>query len=57
MNYKEEIKKYFNEQWFEMMRDIARLVSINSERTEALEGMPYGEGPYQALMEFKALET
>lgn len=53
--YKEQIKKYFDAQWFEMMRDIARMVSINSERTEAKEGMPYGEGPYEALMEFKAL--
>lgn len=55
MNYKEQIKKYFDAQWFEMMRDIARICAINSERTAPLEGMPYGEGPYQALMEFKAM--
>lgn len=52
MDYKDKIKEYFNLHWFEMMRDIARIVSINSEKTEAKEGMPYGEGPYQALMEF-----
>ncbi|MCF0136234.1 MAG: Sapep family Mn(2+)-dependent dipeptidase, partial [Lachnospiraceae bacterium] len=55
MDYKKQIKQYFDDQWFEMMRDIARMVSINSERTRAKEGMPYGEGPYQALMEFVEL--
>lgn len=55
MNYKSRIKKYFDDAWFEIMRDIARICSINSEKMPAQEGMPFGEGPYQALMEFKAM--
>ncbi len=54
MNYQDQISAYFdrNEVWFSMMKDIARVVAINSERMPAKEGMPFGEGPYQALMEF-----
>lgn len=55
MAVKDQIKDYFNQNWFTMMRDIARMVSINSERMPAQEGKPFGEGPYQALMEFKEL--
>lgn len=55
MDYKKQIKAYFDDNWFEMMRDIARICSINSEKMPAKEGMPFGEGPYQALMEFKAM--
>ena len=52
MDYKKQIKAYFDDNWFEMVRDIARICSINSEKMPAKEGMPFGEGPYQALMEF-----
>ena len=52
MKYEQDIKNYFDQHWFEMMKDIARICSINSERMESKEGMPFGEGPYQALMEF-----
>ena len=55
MAVKDQIKDYFNQNWFTMMRDIARMVSINSERMPAQDGKPFGEGPYQALMEFKEL--
>ena len=52
MNYREQIDKYFDKHWFEMMRDIARMVAINSEKMPAEEGMPFGRGPYEALQEF-----
>ena len=52
MKYEQEIKTYFDQHWFEMMRDIARICSINSEKMPAKERMPFGEGPYQALCEF-----
>ena len=55
MKYEQDIKNYFDQHWFEMMKDIARICSINSERMESKEGMPFGEGPYQALMEFGAM--
>ena len=52
MNYREAIDKYFDANWFPMMKDIARIVSINSEKMPAEEGMPFGRGPYEALQEF-----
>lgn len=52
MNYREAIDKYFDEHWFEMMRDIARMVAINSEKMPAEKDMPFGRGPYEALHEF-----
>ena len=55
MNYREAIEAYFEQNWFPMMKDIARIVSINSEKMPAEEGMPFGRGPYEALQEFLAL--
>ncbi|MBO4888167.1 MAG: Sapep family Mn(2+)-dependent dipeptidase [Firmicutes bacterium] len=52
MKYEQEIKAYFDQHWFEVMRDVARICSINSEKMPTKEGMPFGEGPYQALCEF-----
>ena len=31
MKYEQDIKNYFDQHWFEMMKDIARICSINSE--------------------------
>lgn len=55
MDYRKQITEYFDENWFTMMRDIARMVSINSERMAPEEGKPFGEGPYEALCEFGSL--
>lgn len=55
MNYREEIDKYFEQNWFPMMKDIARIVSVNSEKGPAEEGKPFGNGPWEALQEFLAL--
>ena len=55
MKYRKEIEQYFEQYWFTMMRDIARMVAINSERMPAEEGMPFGRGPYEALCEFMEL--
>ncbi|MBQ1367700.1 MAG: peptidase M20, partial [Firmicutes bacterium] len=52
MKYKQEIQKYFDQHWFDMMQDVARICNINSEKMPPKEGMPFGEGPYQALCEF-----
>ena len=52
MQYRKEIEAYFDEHWFEIMKDISRICAINSERMPAEEGKPFGDGPYQALMEF-----
>jgi len=55
MKYKNEITKFIEEKKDEMLRDIGRLVAINSERGIASVGKPYGEGPYKALMEAMAI--
>ena len=55
MKYREQIEAYFDKNWFTMMRSIARMVAINSEKMPAEEGMPYGKGPYEALQEFLAM--
>lgn len=47
--YKEKIDKYIEEHKNEMLEDIMKLMRINSERSEALEGMPYGKGAAQCL--------
>lgn len=44
-----EIDKFVEENYEGIFRDIGRLVAINSVQTEALPGMPYGEGPARAL--------
>lgn len=49
--YREKLDAYLDAHVDEMIEDIFRLVRINSERTEPLEGMPYGKGAKAALDE------
>jgi succinyl-diaminopimelate desuccinylase len=53
--YKEKIDAYIDSKREEMLADLSELVKIDSQRTEAREGMPYGEGPAKALAAAKAL--
>jgi len=46
---KKKIQKWLAAHREEMIRDIFDLVRVNSEKMPAREGMPYGEGPAQAL--------
>ncbi len=46
---KEKIQQWLAEHREQMIRDIFDLVRVNSEKMPAQEGMPYGEGPAQAL--------
>lgn len=55
MNYEQQIHDYFEKNWFTMMRSIARICSINSEKMPSAPGKPFGEGPYEALMEFLSM--
>ena len=43
MDYK-AMDQYLEEHLEELLGDLGTLVAINSERTEALEGMPFGQG-------------
>ncbi len=47
--YDQELKVYFEAHREEYLEDLASLVAINSERMEAKEGMPFGEGAAAAL--------
>lgn len=53
MYYKEQIEAYFNDSANQraLVNAVCRLVSIRSVRGEAAPGMPYGEGPANALDE------
>ncbi|MBR1842950.1 MAG: Sapep family Mn(2+)-dependent dipeptidase [Oscillospiraceae bacterium] len=44
-----DFKKYMDEHENELVDDIFTVCRVNSERTEALEGAPYGAGPRKAL--------
>ena len=46
---KEKITAYMNVHREELVRDVCRLVRIKSDRGEAKEGAPFGEGPLRAL--------
>ena len=46
MNYK-KLDSYLDEQLPNLLKDLEALVSINSQRTQAKEGMPFGEGNAQ----------
>ncbi len=48
--YREEIEKYIEEHQDEMVEDIKRLCSIDSEKSEYVEGAPFGDGPRRALV-------
>ena len=47
--YQQEIESYLKEHRQEMVEDIFTLCRIDSARSEAKEGMPYGEGACEAL--------
>lgn len=47
--YKKQIEEYFAIHKDEMLNDICRMIKIRSDRGEAKEGMPFGEGPAKAL--------
>ncbi len=49
MKYRDQIEAYIEAHKAEMVQDIFALCRINSEKMEALEGKPYGEGPAAAL--------
>jgi len=48
--YREQIDQYIDAHKDEMLADIIELCKIDSARGAALEGKPFGEGPYAALM-------
>ncbi|MDD2958198.1 MAG: Sapep family Mn(2+)-dependent dipeptidase [Lachnospiraceae bacterium] len=47
--YKEQIDAYLDGKKEEMLEDLKALVRIDSRRSTAKEGMPFGEGPAKAL--------
>lgn len=47
--YNNEINAYFKANADSMLEDISRLVAIDSSRSGALDGKPFGEGPAEAL--------
>ena len=51
MSFGSKILKYREE----MLRDLARLVAIPSVRSEAREGMPFGENSTRALQTVLAM--
>lgn len=42
-------RKFIEDHFSEMVRDLSALVSVKSVKGEAQEGMPFGEGPAKAL--------
>ena len=48
-SYMPQVKAFFEEHREEFLNDLAEMIAIDSQRTEAKEGMPYGEGPAAAL--------
>ena len=55
MEQREKIEAYFAAHREELVQDVCRLAKIRSVRGAAKPGMPFGEGPYQALEEAKAM--
>ncbi len=47
--YKDRINEYFESHRHEIIHNIGRLISVRSVKGEALEGMPFGSGPAEAL--------
>ena len=47
--YREKIDAYIDSKKEEMLNDLAYLVRINSQKGEAQEGKPFGEGPAEVL--------
>ncbi len=48
-DYMPQVKAFFEAHREEFLADLAALIAIDSQRTEAKEGMPYGEGPAAVL--------
>lgn len=55
MDNKKRIEEYIESHKEEMIKDLIGLINIKSFREEEKPGMPYGEGPYNALMAWKKL--
>ena len=49
--YKALIDEYFSKNKDAMLNDICKMIRIKSDRQEAKEGMPFGEGVVKALEE------
>jgi succinyl-diaminopimelate desuccinylase len=47
--YKQQIEEYFTKHKEELLADIAKLIAIQSEKSDEKPGMPFGEGPAKAL--------
>ena len=47
--YREKIDRYLDEKKEELLEDLKTLVRIDSQKGEALEGKPFGEGPARVL--------
>ena len=48
-DYMPQIRAFFENHREEFLADLAALIAIDSQRTEAKEGMPYGQGPAEVL--------
>ena len=44
-----QVKAFFEKHREEFLKDLAEMIGIDSQRTQAKEGMPYGEGPAKVL--------
>ena len=53
--YREQIDHYIDTHKEEMIEDLKTLVRIDSQRTAAKEGMPYGEGAAKAIAAAKEM--
>lgn len=53
--YRAKIDAYIDSKREAMLADLSRLVRINSQKGEAKEGMPFGEGPAKAIVEAETL--
>lgn len=57
LDYMPQVKDFFEAHRAEFLEDLAKMIAIDSQRTEAKEGMPYGEGPAQALAKTLEIAT
>lgn len=48
-DYMPQVKTFFEEHREEFLKDLAEMIAIDSQRGPAKEGLPYGEGPAEAL--------
>jgi succinyl-diaminopimelate desuccinylase len=52
---KKQLEAYLEKHLDEMLQDVVRLCRIDSVKGPEAEGMPYGPGPYAALMEMREI--